>query len=89
MLRWIQELDEGDDVMYADARASTKKLAELRAELAMLRSRLLTGGRICKKPQRSHAEHHTRLIDDCFGTDDVTMSAHNSLCAYIVQYRVE
>ena len=27
LLRWIQELDEGDDAIYAAARASTQKLA--------------------------------------------------------------
>ena len=71
LLRWIQELDEGDDAIYAAARASTQKLAELKEELAILRSRLLTGGRKRKKLQRSHAEHHARLIDDWFGTEDV------------------
>ena len=73
LLRWIQELYEGDDVMYAAARASTKKLADLNAEVAMLRARLLTGGRKRKKQRRTHEEHHARLIDDWFGTDDVTI----------------
>ena len=73
LLRWIQEIDEGDDALYAAARASTKKLKELKEKLARLRSRLLTGGRKRKKPQRSHAEHHARLIEDWFGTPEVTI----------------
>ena len=64
-------MDEGDDALYAAARAFTNKLAQLKEELAKLRSRLVTEGRKRKKPQRSHAEHHARLIDDWFGTPEV------------------
>ena len=73
LLKWIQEWDEGDDVVYVAANASTIKLAKLKEELAGLRSRLVTGGRKRKKPQRSHAEHHARLIEDWFGTPEVSV----------------
>ena len=73
VLKWATEWDEADDAVYAAARASYMKLARLKREKIALQTRLATGGRKRRRPQRTHAEHHMRLIDDWFGKPAFTV----------------
>ena len=66
--KWATGWDEADDAIYAASRKAWLKLARIKREKIALLKRLNTGGRIRKRPQRSHAEHHKRLIDDFFGS---------------------
>lgn len=70
--KWATGWDEADDAIYAAARKAWLKLARIKREKLELLERLATGGRNRRRPQRSHAEHHKRLIDDFFGSPAFT-----------------
>ena len=88
VLKWALEWDQADDAVYAAAKASMIKLARLRKEQIALQSRLLTGGRKRPRPQRSHAEHHARLLEDMFGKPAFTTDGivHESQQAYMSEF---
>ena len=70
--KWATGWDEADDAIYAAAKKAWLKLVRVKREKLFLLERLATGGRTRKRPQRTHAEHHKRLIDDFFGSPAFT-----------------
>ena len=83
LLKWIIQEDAVDLAAYAEIRASYIRLTRIRREKAAIYERMKIGGRARKRRQRTNTEHHQRILDDFFGTPEVTIDGvvHEAILA--------
>ena len=87
--RWATEWDESDDALYIAAKASMRKLRGLKREKLALQTRLETGGRRRRRSQRSHEDHHKRMLEDMYGVPafDADGVVHESRPPYMSDFQ--